>query len=138
VQYNPTRESRNRRAQVRIGIAGAVQHAVSQPIRETSLLKSRYTNKVLADHVKKLASDLRRLVSEESPDIVLSWDPDSIYNPHADHQAAADAVRLGLAGERLVFYGTRKPNLWIGFGAEALRLKLRSLRAHRLTPSASG
>jgi LmbE family N-acetylglucosaminyl deacetylase len=50
---------------------------------------------------------------------------------HPDHQAAANAARIAAADHRLCYYGTRKPNLWVGFGEDVLQKKLKSIRAHR-------
>ncbi|MEN6582158.1 MAG: PIG-L deacetylase family protein [Armatimonadota bacterium] len=90
-----------------------------------------YPDKALPDHIQPFTSDIKALISDLKPDIIFSWDPDFIYNPHPDHQAAADAVRLACEDCQVCYYGTREPNLWIGFGSDILRIKLRSIRAHR-------
>lgn len=81
----------------------------------------------------ELSSDLARLIERERPDLVFGWDPDFIYNPHPDHNAAAEATRAAAAqsGARLVAYGTRKPDAWVGYGENVFAVRLRSLRAHR-------
>ncbi len=90
-----------------------------------------YPDKRLPEHIAEFAEDVKRLVLEDPPDIVLSWDPDRIYNPHPDHQAAADAVKLASPGVPMCFYGTREPNVWIGFDEGVFRVKLAALAAHR-------
>jgi N,N'-diacetylchitobiose non-reducing end deacetylase len=92
-----------------------------------------YPDKALPSHVSAFANDLRALIEREKPDVVFSWDPDYIYNPHPDHVAAAQAAEIAIdaTGARACFYGTREPNLWIGYGEDVFRLKLRSLKAHR-------
>lgn len=92
-----------------------------------------YPDKELHRFIDPFARDLKELIDNEHPDIILSWDPDYIYNPHSDHQAAADAARFAATGSdaRIAYYGTRKPNLWIGFDEETYRIKLKSLKAHR-------
>lgn len=92
-----------------------------------------YPDKNLPLHVEELSEGLRKLIEAEKPDIVFSWDPDWIYNPHPDHVAAAQAAdRAALETDsRRCFYGTRSPNLWIGYGEDVFNIKLKSLRAHR-------
>jgi len=92
-----------------------------------------YPDKDLPSHVEAFASDLKTLIVKLKPDVVLSWDPDSIYNPHLDHQAAASAAKIATdsLGSKVCCYGTREPNLWFGFGDDVFRVKLRSIRAHR-------
>lgn len=92
-----------------------------------------YPDKALPAHVREFARDLTQLITKEKPDVVLSWDPDYIYNPHPDHVAAAQAADIAALdrGVRQCFYGTREPNLWIGYGEDVYQLKLRSLRAHK-------
>lgn len=90
-----------------------------------------YPDKSLADHINGFSSDLQALIANVGPDIVFSWDPDYIYNPHPDHQAAADAGHMASTGSHVFYYGTREPDLWIGFGEDVCRVKLKSLRAHR-------
>jgi len=92
-----------------------------------------YPDKDLPSHVDEFAADLKRLVAQGKPDVVLSWDPDFIYNPHLDHQAAAKAARIATdaLGSKVCCYGTREPNLWFGFEEDVFQVKLRSIRAHR-------
>lgn len=92
-----------------------------------------YPDKNLTAYIEDFASRLRELVEREKPDVLFSWDPDYIYNPHPDHLAAAQAsARIANSGSlKVCYYGTRKPNLWFGFGHEIFRLKLRAIRAHR-------
>ncbi|MHB9038820.1 MAG: PIG-L deacetylase family protein [Armatimonadota bacterium] len=90
-----------------------------------------YPDKFLSDHIELYARDLMTLIECIDPDIIFSWDPDFIYNPHPDHQAAADAARIASTGRRVCYYGTREPNLWVGFGEDVLKVKLKALRAHR-------
>jgi len=90
-----------------------------------------YPDKHLASFVEPLARDLAALIARENPELVLFWDPEFIYNPHPDHQAAARAARLAADGRTVCCYGTRRPNLWVGLPDDALGRKLRSIRAHR-------
>ena len=90
-----------------------------------------YPDGSLPQFVESFADDLKTLISREKPDAVFSWDPDYIYNPHPDHQAAADSVRIAAAGLNLWYYGTRRPDVWVGYGDDVLRVKLESIRAHR-------
>ncbi len=90
-----------------------------------------YPDKDLSRHVEPLSEDLKDLVAREGPELVFSWDPDFIYNPHPDHQAVADASRLAAEGRPMCFYGTRRPNLWVGCDGPAFRAKIRAIRAHR-------
>lgn len=113
------------------GLRTRHQHDAARILGGVNVIFYDYPDKELPDYVQPLADDLRRLIHREKPDIVFSWDPDYIYNPHPDHQAAARAVEMGAAGSTMCFYGTREPNLWIGYGEDVFRLKLRSLRAHR-------
>ena len=92
-----------------------------------------YPDGALSEHVSPLAEELRSLIGREKPSIVFSWDPDFIYNPHPDHQAAADAARMALGSSevRSIYYGTREPDTWVGYGEDVFRIRLQSLRAHR-------
>jgi len=92
-----------------------------------------YPDKDLPSHVNQFAADLKRLIAQKKPDVILSWDPDFIYNPHLDHQAAAKAAKIATDahGSKVCYYGTREPNLWFGFGDDVFQIKLRSIRAHR-------
>lgn len=91
-----------------------------------------YPDKGLPAHVTAYAQDLRALIGVEEPDIVFSWDPDFIYNPHPDHVAAAQAAESATEDVNVhqCFYGTRKPDLWVGYGDDIMKLKIRALRAH--------
>lgn len=90
-----------------------------------------YPDKYLADHAEPLSADLKSLLARANPEIVLGWDPDFIYNPHPDHQAAASAARIASEGFRTCWFGTREPNVWSGCEGNDLRSKLAALRAHR-------
>jgi N,N'-diacetylchitobiose non-reducing end deacetylase len=92
-----------------------------------------YPDKALPAHVRAFVGDLKDLIRREKPDVVFSWDPDYIYNPHPDHVAAAQAADIATRDMdvRRCFYGTREPNLWIGYGEDVFQLKLKALRAHR-------
>jgi len=90
-----------------------------------------YPDGRLRDFVGPFAEDLRLLISSRQPDLVLSWDPDFIFTPHPDHQAAADAARKASSGLRTCLYGTLQPNLWVGIDDESLTAKIRALKAHR-------
>lgn len=78
-----------------------------------------------------LTNDLKALISDIQPDVILSWDPDFISNPHPDHLAAALATQSASKGIKTCLYGTLQPNLWIGFDKEALVIKIRALKAHQ-------
>ena len=90
-----------------------------------------YPDGNLSSRVEAFSADVRRLVSDRQPDLLLSWDPDFIFTPHPDHQAAADAVKLANLDLTACYYGTKCPNLWVGFDRDALNTKLRALKAHR-------
>lgn len=92
-----------------------------------------YPDKYLPRHIPELTHGLRKLIEAEEPDIVFCWDPDWIYNPHPDHIAAAQAAEKAAleTDTKRCFYGTRSPNLWVGYGKEIFDIKLKSLRAHR-------
>jgi hypothetical protein len=90
-----------------------------------------YPDGALPDFVGPFAEDLRSLILSRQPDVVLSWDPDFIFNHHPDHQAAADAARAASVGVTMCFYGTMRPNLWVGLDEESVAAKIRALKAHR-------
>ncbi len=90
-----------------------------------------YPDGHLGSHVEAFAADLQNLVTDRQPDLLLSWDPDYIFTPHPDHQAAADAVKAAGLNLPACYYGTSQPNLWVGFDREVLNAKLTALKAHR-------
>lgn len=90
-----------------------------------------YPDKYLQDYSEPLAGDLRKLIEQESPDMVFSWDPEHIFNPHPDHSAAAQAGNIAASGCPLCYYGTRMPDIGIGLDEDVFRVKLKALRAHR-------
>lgn len=90
-----------------------------------------YADGSLSSFVESFANDLRSLISTRTPDILLSWDPDFIFTPHPDHQAAANAVRTIETDIKTCFYGTTRPSLWVGFDQDSLAAKLHALKAHR-------
>ena len=90
-----------------------------------------YPDGSLPRYVEPFADDLKVVISQEKPDVIFSWDPDYIYNPHPDHQAAADSARTATAGSEVCYYGTREPDLWVGCDEDVFRVKLESIRAHR-------
>ncbi len=92
-----------------------------------------YPDKDLGSFIKPFAEDIAMLINQKKPDLVFTWDPDYIYNPHPDHQSAAQASRIALAGKdiKVCYYGTREPNLWFGFGKDVFDMNLKALRAHR-------
>jgi len=78
--------------------------------------------------------DLGSLIDERKPDVVLCWDPEFVSHPHPDHKAAADATHSACFDKlnmlTVCFYGAPKPNLWVALDEEAVRAKVRSIRAH--------
>jgi LmbE family N-acetylglucosaminyl deacetylase len=94
-----------------------------------------YPDKGLSHYIRPFSEDIRSLISIREPDLVLSWDPEHIFNPHFDHQAAAESAREALQflphPPRVCYYGTRQPNLWVGYGDDVFRTKLRALGSHR-------
>lgn len=92
-----------------------------------------YPDKKLPEHIEEFARDVELLIKKEQPDLVFSWDPDHIYNPHLDHQAAARAARIAAdrLGSKTCYFGSTEPNVWFGFDDNAFKVKLRSIRAHR-------
>lgn len=91
-----------------------------------------YPDKGMPEHIDDFARDLIKLIREEKPDLVLTWDPDFLYNPHPDHVAASHSARkaLGETGAKWCAYGTWNPNLWVGYGEDLFKVKVKSLRAH--------
>jgi len=92
-----------------------------------------YPDKGLAGHVESFADGIRAFVDRETPAIIFCWDPDFISNPHPDHQAAARACRIALGDtdHRVLYFGTRRPDIFVSLDAAAFRAKMRALRAHR-------
>ena len=89
-----------------------------------------YPDGGLPDFVEPFTGDLKSLIETRQPDVVLCWDPDLVSRPHPDHKAAADATSQAAVGVKTCFYGAREPNLWVGLDDDALRAKLRALKAH--------
>jgi LmbE family N-acetylglucosaminyl deacetylase len=76
-----------------------------------------YPDKQLPQYVESFTQDLKELVAKEQPDIIFSWDPEFIYNPHSDHKAAAQCANKASEASPDTchyFYGTLKPDLWVG------------------------
>lgn len=90
-----------------------------------------YPDGSLPDFIEPFTQDLRSLIEQRSPDVVLCWDPEFVSHPHPDHKAAADATHEAAAGIKTCFYGAPEPNLWIGLDDEAFRARIRALKAHR-------
>ena len=90
-----------------------------------------YPDKSLIQFIDLFAEDLKALICEENPNTIFSWDPDYIYNPHPDHQAAAKSGAIAGSSLNLCYYGTCNPNLMIGYDEDVFRVKLRSLKAHQ-------
>jgi len=80
--------------------------------------------------VEPLTQDLRSLIDARRPDVVLCWDPDIPPTAHPDHKAAADAASRAARDVKACFYGAPTPNLWVGLDEEAVRAKIRAIRAH--------
>ena len=91
-----------------------------------------YPDKGLPHHVNEFADDLVKLIRKEKPDMVFTWDPEFTYNRHPDHVAAAKSARkaLDITGAKWCGYGTFEPNVWVGYGDDIFRIKIKSLRAH--------
>lgn len=90
-----------------------------------------YRDGALLTSVGPFAEDLKSLIAGLQPDVALCWDPEFIFTPHPDHQAAADAARMATTGLDTCWYGTTQPSLWVGLDREALGAKVRALKAHR-------
>ncbi|MCX6343863.1 MAG: PIG-L family deacetylase [Armatimonadetes bacterium] len=92
-----------------------------------------YPDKLLAQSIVPLADDIQSHIESIDPDFIFCWDPDFIYNPHPDHQAAADACRIAAEGARaqVIYYGTQRPDIHISLNYDAYLAKIKSLRAHR-------
>ena len=92
-----------------------------------------YADKDLPNHVDQFADDLVNLIRGEEPDMVFTWDPEFTYNRHPDHIAAAKSARkaLDITGAKWCCYGTFEPNVWLGYGDDIFRIKVKALRAHR-------
>lgn len=95
-----------------------------------------YPDGGLSAHIEALTRDLKLLIGERKPDVVLCWDPEFVSHPHPDHKAAADATaaacfdKLSMPRTGVCFYGAPRPNVWIALDDEALRAKIRSVKAH--------
>lgn len=90
-----------------------------------------YPDGNLPAYVEPFTDDLKALIADLQPEIILCWDPEFISTPHPDHQAAADAARAATKGMNVCWYGTMQPNLWVGLDEEALLMKVRALKANR-------
>lgn len=107
------------------------QHDAARVLGGARVVFFNYPDKHLQEHIELLTEELRLLIESEAPDMVFSWDPEHIYNPHPDHRAAAQAGHIAASGLLLCYYGTTNPNLRIGYDESVFRVKLRALRAHR-------
>ena len=127
-------KGRNGRAKTRLeGLRTQHQHDAARILGGARVVFYDYPDKSLPLHVSAFSNDLKALIAKERPDIMISWDPDAIYNPHPDHVAAANAADTAARDMDIpqCFFGTREPNLWVGYGTDVFQIKLRSLRAHR-------
>lgn len=109
------------------------QHALdaAEILGGANVVLHDYPDKNLSEHIVQFADDLKSLIAKEEPDIIFSWDPDFIYNPHPDHRAAAESGRIAADKRKICNYGTREPNFWFGFDEDIFNVNLKSLRAHR-------
>ena len=107
------------------------QHDAAEILGGISVWFFDYPDGRLSGFVQPLTQDLQELIADVQPDIVLSWDPEHIFTDHPDHQAAADAAQAAASAVDTCWYGTKEPNLWIGVDEEALRVKVRAIKAHR-------
>jgi len=95
-----------------------------------------YPDGGLPSHIDSFAEDLKSLIEQRKPDVVLCWDPEFVSHPHPDHKAAADAAaaacsdKLGKLDVGVCFYGAPRPNLWVALDDGAVRAKIKSIRAH--------
>jgi LmbE family N-acetylglucosaminyl deacetylase len=89
-----------------------------------------YPDGALRDLVEPLTQDLISLIDARAPDVVLCWDPQFVSAPHPDHKAAADAASRAARDVKACFYGAPTPNLWVALDKEAVRAKIRAIRAH--------
>jgi LmbE family N-acetylglucosaminyl deacetylase len=115
------------------GLRTRHQHNAARILGGAEIVLHDYPDKQLPEHIDEFARDIEALIERDKPDIVFSWDPDSIYNPHLDHQAAAKAARIATEklGSKPCYFGCVEPNIWFGFDEEAFKIKLRSIAAHR-------
>lgn len=109
----------------------AHQHDSAHILGGAKVVLYDYSDKSLANDVQSYAQDLKTLIKNINPDVIFTWDPDFIYNPHSDHQAAAQAGRIASEKRCIYYYGTREPNVWIGFDINIMQIKIKALRAHR-------
>lgn len=95
-----------------------------------------YPDGGLPSYVDRFTNDLKLLIVEREPDVVLCWDPEFVSGPHPDHKAAADATdaacsdKLSMLRVGVCFYGAPQPNVRVALDMEAVGAKLRSIRAH--------
>ncbi len=89
-----------------------------------------YPDGSLPAHIEPFTQDLKTLIDEREPDVVLCWDPEFVSHPHPDHKAAADATDRAGSGVMTCFYGAPRPNVWVALDDEAVRAKIKSIRAH--------
>jgi LmbE family N-acetylglucosaminyl deacetylase len=90
-----------------------------------------YDDGHLSDHITEFAVDISTAIKQKRPDIILSWDPDHIYNPHLDHTAAGQAVYHAHPDCKLAYYGTTEPDLLVPVDGNMLKMKLKSIRCHK-------
>lgn len=90
-----------------------------------------YPDGKLAAHVAPLTDDLRRLVADARPDVLLGWDPEFILSNHPDHRAAGAALLAASDSMQTFWYGSSKPDVWVGLDEEALSVKVKALKAHK-------
>jgi LmbE family N-acetylglucosaminyl deacetylase len=114
------------------------QHRAARILGGADVIFYDYPDGSLPDHIEPFTQDLRTLIEERKPDVVLCWDPEFVSHPHPDHKAAADATDAAASFDkpsvpkaRVCFYGAPRPNLWVGLDEEAVRTKVRSIKAHR-------
>ncbi len=106
------------------------QHKAALALGVSDVTILDYPDGRLSDHIQDFQRDLRAVANAKRPDIVVSWDPSHIYNPHPDHEAVGQAVRAANLRCKLAYFGTTEPDLLVPVDNIMLKAKLKSIRCH--------
>jgi len=106
------------------------QYKAAQTLGISDVTIMDYPDGHLSDHIKDFAREIASLAIIKRPDIVVSWDPNHIYNPHPDHQATGQAVRVANLRCKVACFGTTEPDLLVPVDNIMLKAKLKAIRCH--------